>query len=288
MNRRQFDIRRTEEVCFLALMILSLIAVVGTSLVIIGSILIRGIPSLSLSMIIETPKGGYYLGSQGGIANAILGSLLLAAGSTTLAVIAALPIVIFMNVYSHRDSRFVSFVRLMMDVLWGIPSIVFGIVGFLIMLSCGLHASLGAAMLTVALLELPIAVRAMDEVMRMVPHELGEAAASLGSTKLETAFSVILRQTRPGVVVAVLLAFGRGIGDTASVLFTAGFTDRLPTSLSEPAATLPLAIFFQLGTPFPEVQGRAYAAAALLTVIVLAISVASRIIARRFARHVVH
>jgi phosphate transport system permease protein len=83
------------------------------------------------------------------------------------------------------------------------------------------------------------------------------------------------------------MAFGRGIGDAASVLFTAGFTDRVPTSLLDPAATLPLAIFFQLGSPLPEVQHRAYASAAVLTLIILSISAAGRLITRRYAKHVV-
>jgi phosphate transport system permease protein len=85
----------------------------------------------------------------------------------------------------------------------------------------------------------------------------------------------------------VLLAFGRGIGDAASVLFTAGFTDSLPQSLSQPAATLPLAIFFQLGTPFPEVQNRAYASALILTTIILIISILVRLLTRWFNRNTV-
>jgi len=85
----------------------------------------------------------------------------------------------------------------------------------------------------------------------------------------------------------VLLAFGRGIGDAAAVLFTAGYTDRLPDSLLSPVASLPLAVFFQLGTPFPAVRERAYAAALVLTVIVLAISLISRRLAGRLTEHVI-
>ena len=85
----------------------------------------------------------------------------------------------------------------------------------------------------------------------------------------------------------MLLAFGRGIGDAASVLFTAGYTDRLPNSLFSPAASLPLAVFFQLGTPFPAVQERAYASALVLTVIVLAISLVSRRLSKRLTKHVI-
>jgi len=121
--------------------------------------------------------------------------------------------------------------------------------------------------------------------VRLVPRDLLDASDSLGATRLETAFKVVVRQCLPGILTAVLIAFGRGIGDAASVLFTAGFTDRIPTSLFQPAATLPLAIFFQLGTPYPEVQQRAYASAVVLTVLILVISLLSRALVKRLARH---
>jgi phosphate transport system permease protein len=155
------------------------------------------------------------------------------------------------------------------------------------MIFLGLRASLLAGILAVALLEFPIMARAADEVFRMVPRELVEASYSLGATRLETALKVVVRQCLPGLLTAVLIAFGRGIGDAASVLFTAGFTDRIPVSLFQPAATLPLAIFFQLGTPFPEVQQRAYASAAILTVLILVISLVARGLGKRYTRHII-
>jgi len=98
---------------------------------------------------------------------------------------------------------------------------------------------------------------------------------------------VVTRQMLPGIVTAILLAFGRGIGDAASVLFTAGYTDRLPTSLLRPVASLPLAVYFQLSMPYPEVQKRAYAAALILTVIVLVISLGARWLASRLSKNVI-
>jgi phosphate transport system permease protein len=155
------------------------------------------------------------------------------------------------------------------------------------MLTFGIRASLLGGMIAVALLILPMMARAMDEVVRLVPHDLLEASYSLGATRWETAIKVAARQALPGILSAILISFGLGIGDAASVLFTAGFSDSIPTSLLEPAATLPLAIFFQLGTPFPEVQARAYASALILTVIVLLVSVAGRLLVWRYGRHVV-
>jgi phosphate transport system permease protein len=246
----------------------------------------RGLPALNLAMLTQTPKGGYYLGKEGGILNAIVGSLYLAGGATILSLAISLPIALYMQVYAPRSRR-VELARLALDVLWGVPSIVYGAFGFIIMLWLGIRASLLGGIIALALLELPIMVRGMDETIAMVPFALKEASLALGATRLETALKIIARQTTPGLLTAVLLAFGRGIGDAASVLFTAGYTDRLPDSLFGPAASLPLAVFFQLGTPFPAVQERAYASALVLTVIVLALSLLSRGLARRFTKHVI-
>jgi phosphate transport system permease protein len=279
--------RKRTERFFRGLAAVSAALVLVSLLLILGTILWKSVPALSLSMLTRTPRGGFYLGKEGGILNAIVGSLELAVGATALAFLLSLPLALYLNVYKRPASKTAVWTRFFLDVLWGVPSIVYGAFGFVVMLALGLRASLLAAILTVALLELPIMSRAIDEVMRLVPRELQDASASLGATRFETALKVLVRQSAPGILTGVLLAFGRGIGDAASVLFTAGYTDRIPTSLADPAATLPLAIFFQLGTPFPEVQQRAYASAAVLTLIILLISLAGRAMSRKVTRHVV-
>ena len=286
MKKRKLVRRHVEETIFKALMIGSFLFVVGGLVFILITIVIKGLPALSLDMLTQTPKGGFYLGKEGGILNAIVGSIYLATGATILALAISIPIVLYLTTYAHR-SRLAGTMRLSLDVMWGIPSIVFGAFGFIIMLAIGMRASLLAGIIVLGLIEIPIMVRAMDEVIRSVPHELKEASYSLGATQLETAAKVVLRQALPGIVTAILLAFGRGIGDAAAVLFTAGYTDRMPDGLLRPVASLPLAVFFQLGTPFPEVQQRAYASALVLTIMVLAISLGSRLLARRLSRNVV-
>jgi phosphate transport system permease protein len=278
--------RHLEEWFFKALMLLSFLVVVGSLSTILVAVIAKGLPALNLQMLTQTPQGGYYLGKEGGILNAIVGSLYLAGGATFLALLLGLPIALYLEVYA-RGSRRADIVRLSLDVLWGVPSIVYGAFGFTVMLALGLRASLLGGILTLALLELPIMTRAMDEVIKMIPLELKEATFALGTTRIEAATTVIVRQVLSGILTGVLLAFGRGIGDAASVLFTAGYTDRLPGSPLRPAASLPLAVFFQLGTPFPEVQQRAYAAALILTCIVLAVSLGSRWLAGRLARNVI-
>ncbi|MBN1391487.1 MAG: phosphate ABC transporter permease PstA [Sedimentisphaerales bacterium] len=282
MNRRQI-----EEKVFKVLMVVSALIILASLLLIMATVIIKGLPAMNLAMITQSPKGGFYLGKEGGILNAIIGSLYLAGGAAFLSILISLPVVLYLNVYAKKGSHLVTFTRFSLDVLWGVPSIVYGAFGFTIMLFLGLGASLLGGIIAVALLILPIMSRAMDETVRMMPKELLDASYSLGATKLETAFKVVVRQALPGILTAVLIGFGRGIGDAASVIFTAGFSDSIPSSLFRPAASLPLAIFFQLGTPFPEVRDRAYASAFILTVVILITSVLSRVLTRKFTKHIV-
>jgi phosphate transport system permease protein len=279
------DKRKIEESFFKGLMIVSALVVIGSLLAVIAVVVLKGLPALTLSMITQTPTGGYYLGKGGGILNAIVGSLYLAGGATALAFLISLPVALYLQEYA--GPRLASFTRLSLDVLWGIPSIVYGAFGFTVMLYLGMTASLFWGIIIVALLVLPIMIRAVDEVVRMVSLQMREASYALGATKLETVLKVVSRQALPGILTAVLLAFGRGIGDAASVLLVAGYTDYIPTSLFDPVATLPLAVFFQLGTPFPEVQQRAYASAVVLLGIVLLLSIASRLLTKRFTKYVI-
>ncbi len=281
------DWRWVEERIFHALMLLSFGIVIAGLVGVVGVVLVRGVPALTWAMVTQAPKGGYYLGREGGVLNAILGSLCLGVGATVLALVLALPITAFLQSEYGGRTRLAKVARLSLDVLWGIPSIVYGAFGFIIMLALGLRASLLGGIIALTLVELPILARAMEEVARLVPVELKEASFALGTTRLETTVKVCWRQCLPGFVTALLLAFGRGIGDAASVLYTAGYTDYLPSSLTEPVASLPLAVFFQIGTPFPEVQQRAYASGAILLMMILGVSVLARLAARRMERYVV-
>jgi phosphate transport system permease protein len=286
MMKKRWQRRHIVEAFVKGLMIVSLLVVAGGLGAILWTILVNGLPALTWAMVSQVPQGGFYLGKGGGVLNAILGSLYLAGGGTLLALIFSLPIALYLETYLG-DSDWGRYVRLSLDVLWGIPTIVYGVFGFIIMLAIGLRASLLAGIVVLSLIELPIMVRAMDEVIRRMPVDLEQAALALGSTKLEVAVRVVTRQMLPGIITAILLAFGRGIGDAASVLFTAGYTDRIPTSLMEPTASLPLAVFFQLGTPYPIVQQRGYASALILTIIVLIISISSRWISANLNKYTV-
>lgn len=280
-NRR----RRFEGAVFLWFMRFSMATAVLALLTILAVVIWRGLGALSWEMLTQAPKGGFYLGGGGGILNSIVGSLYLGIGGTLLAALLAGPVVLYLHVYA-RQSRLAQWIRLALDILWGIPSIVYGSFAFVLMINLGLRASLLAGILTLALVVLPILARTYDEVVALTPPELREITLALGTTRLEF-MAILLRQTLPGLLTALLLAFARGIGDAASVLFTAGFTDAMPGGLLRPVASLPLAIFFQLSTPFPAVQARAYAAALVLTVIILVVSLLAQWSMRRLGRHII-
>jgi phosphate transport system permease protein len=278
--------RRAEENLFKLLMLVSLVFVLASLVGIIAVIAVKGMSAMSLSMILDTPRGGYYLGKEGGVANAIVGSLYLVSGSTIMALIISLPVAFGLQ-REYTGKRLADLSRLVLDILWGTPSIVYGAFGFVVMVYLGIRASLLGGIIVLTLLMIPIMIRAMDEAIRMVRHELKEISYALGTTRIETTVAVVLRQALPGICTAVVLAFGRGIGDAASILFTAGYTDTIPTSLLDPVASLPLAVFFQVSTPIPEVQARAYASALILLFIVVIVNILARLLGWRLSRNIV-
>ncbi len=283
MNKR----KRIEEKIFRLISFFAAYSVIAILVFILIVIFKKGISSVTWETLSELPRGGYYFGGQGGILNAIAGSFYLSVGATILAILIGFPAALFINVQLIRLKRTQDTIRYLLDALWGIPSIVYGAFGFAVMLLLGLSASLLAGIITVALLITPILVRAFDEVLKTIPVELQEASLSLGSTRTETALKVIARQGFAGFITALLLAFGRGIGDAASVLFTAGYTDNIPASLNEPVATLPLSIFFQLSSPIEEVRKRAYASAVVLTFFILIISISARLLSRKYSKNTI-
>ncbi len=277
-------IKKIEENIFRVIMFCCTAIIVIALLLIIVSVLYKGLPALSWQMISQVPQGGFYFGKDGGILNAIIGSLYLALGSTALALVISLPLALSINIHLMNHRRVVNTIRFILDLLWGVPSIVYGAFGFAIMIVLGLRTSLLAGIITVALFIIPIMVRSIDEVLKNIPRGLIESSFSLGATKSEIAYKIMIKQCVPGIVTAVLLSFGRAIGDAASVLFTTGYTDAIPTALNQPTATLPLAIFFQLSSPIAEVQERAYASAVVLMMIILIISITTRLLSHKYLK----
>ena len=280
------DKRDFEEKIFKILMIFSLLVVLSSLIIIVGIVLLRGGSSLSLEMITQVSTGELYQSGSGGILNAIVGSLLLALPATGLAYLIGICIALFLQ-RDFLHQKISGFIRLSLDILWGIPSIIYGVFCVMIMMFLGFGTSLLAGIIALTFLEIPIITRSIDESIKMVPEGLKESAYSLGSTRFETAVRVVRKQALPGIIAGVLLGLGRGIGDAASILFTSGFTSNIPTSLLDSTSALPTMIYFLYLSPNPLAQQKAYAAAFILLVIVLTISIISRALMKKSTKYVI-
>lgn len=246
-----------EEKVFVGLMWIAVAVVLLVVASIIWTIFVKGIGAISWEMVSSAPGKNWNTADDGGFLNAIVGSLLVVAPATLIAMVVSIPVVFYMNLYRRRSNWLSYVARLVYDVLYGIPSIVYGAFAFMIMVMVGMRASLLGGIIVSTLLIIPMFIRSGDEISKSVPDDMIDAAFSLGATKWET-LKVVVKQVLPGMATATLLAVGKAIGDAAAVMFTAGFSDSVATSLSSPTATLPLAIFnwITMPEPFP---GRAYA-----------------------------
>jgi phosphate transport system permease protein len=279
--------RRHRSDLLIHIVMIACLAIVMLALVgVIVVVLWNGAPALTLDMVTKTPTGGYYIGGGGGILNAIVGSLYMGLAATVLAFFLSIGVATYLQ-KDFIHPRSANLIRTVLELLWGIPSIVYGVFCFVIMVFLGMGTSLLAGIIALTMLEVPIMTRTMDESIGQVPDELKLSAYVLGSNRTETSVRVVWRQALPGILSGILLAFGRGIGDAASILFTAGFTDTIPTTLGDSAAALPTMIFFLSTSPLPSVRERAYAAAFILLTIVLLISIVSRLLSGRFSKHII-
>ena len=250
---------------------------VGLLIFIIAYILSRGFHMITPAFLFETPR---QMGRAGGIYPAIIGTILV----TGIAVIIAAPVgvatAIYLTEYT-RESWLPRIVRFGTENLAGIPSIIFGLFGFLffvIYLDLGWSILSGA--LTLSAMILPTIVRTSEEAIKAVPNAYREISYALGSTRWQTVTGVILPTALPGIVTGVVLAIGRSIGETAAVIFTAGASLRLPESLLDPVRTLP--VHFYILAREGISMDNAYGTAAVLILLILAINIAAYSIMNRF------
>ncbi|HEU5001275.1 MAG TPA: phosphate ABC transporter permease PstA [Actinomycetota bacterium] len=238
----------------------------------------RGIHALSLGFLLHEPTPPGIPG--GGIANAVVGSLLIVGLGATLAIPLGILAALFLF---ERRGMFASALRLAGDVLAGVPSIAIGIFAYAVVVEpLGFSALAGSAALGV--LMLPIVMRSAEAAMRSVPVDLREAALALGARRSRVARSVVLRGALAGLVTGSLLALARAVGETAPLLFTAFGNQFFNLSPTQPTAALPLVIFSSGTQPFPDAQQVAWGTALVLLMLVLVLSLGARAIAGRLTR----
>ena len=248
-------------------------AVVLMLAVIIGHILINGIPALSWDFITTGPAPG---GRSGGICPAIIGTLELIAGTAAIAFPLGILTGIYLNEYS-KDTRFTRIIREAIDLLNGTPSIVFGMFGMVLFVtSLGFGYSLLAGWITLAFMILPVVIRTTEEALKSVPMDLREASRAMGATKWKTIYKVVIPAAMGGIVTGSILSIGRAAGETAPIMLTAAVISQpnLAGSIFDPVMALPLHLY-HLAMDLPGTTELQYGTATVLLLIVLVFFVAA-------------
>lgn len=237
----------------------------------------KGLPTLSLRFLLDSPKD---MGKAGGIFPTLVGTLLL----PLLAIGIALPLGVGTAVYLSEytlENRATRAIRFGTDCLAGIPSIIFGLFGFIFfVVMLGLGWCLLSGGLTLAIMVLPTIIRTSEEAIRAVPNSYREVSFSLGATRWQTVFKVVLPNALPGIVTGVMLSLGRSIGETAAVIFTAGSSLRLPTSVFDSVRTM--SVHFYILAREGISMENAYGTAAVLVISVLMVNLVSYWLMHRF------
>lgn len=240
-------------------------------------ILVKGLPRISWQFLTEIPRN---MGRTGGISSSIVGTQLV----TAVAVIVATPFgigtAIYLTEYT-RESRVTRIIRFSAESLAGIPSIVYGLFGFIffvIYLKMGWSILSGG--LTMAIMILPTIIRTSEEAIRTVPNQFREVGFSLGSTKWQAITKTVLPSALPGIVNGIILSIGRCVAETAAVILTAGSALRMPTSLFSPTRTM--AVHFYILAREGISMENAYGTAALLIIIILLLNVGFNMLVNRF------
>ena len=247
--------------------------------VILGYLLKQGASALSLDFFLRMPVP---VGEpRGGMANAIVGTLLLIG----LASAVGLPVGIGAGLYmaENRGTPLANLVRFLADVLNGLPSIVMGIFAWQFLVKPFGHFSALAGGAAIGAMMIPLVSRTTEEMVRTVPQSLRDAALALGYPRWRTSLQIVLRTALGGIVTGVLVAVARVAGETAPLLFTALGNNFWSLNLAKPIAALPLQIFAYAISPYDEWHAQAWAGALVLIVLVLVISILARIVTR--SRH---
>lgn len=267
--------RRTQRFAFGCIWAAALLAITLLVLI-IGVILVRGLPSVSWHFLTGVPED---LGREGGILPTILGTVVLGLVALLIATPLGVGSAIYLTEYTY-ESWFTRAIRFGTESLAGVPSIIFGLFGFIFFVTyLQMGWSILAGGLTLALMVLPTIIRTAEEAIRTVPQGYRDVSYSLGATRWEMVTTVVLPSALPGIVTGIILSFGRAVSETAAVIFTAGTALNLPTSPFSPVRTMAVH-FFILAVEGISLE-KAYATGAVLIVTILLINIAANALITR-------
>lgn len=275
MNKIKEYLNHPKSLVLAILIMLCAIITILTVIFIIGYILFKGIPNLNLDLFALK-----YTSKNQSMLPSIFNTLLL----TLLTLIIAIPVGVFSAVflveYSRKGSKFVRLIRITNETLSGIPSIVYGLFGFLaFVISKQWGYSLKAGVITLAIMVLPLIIRTTEEAIMAVPNTYREGSFGLGAGKLRTIFVIILPSAMPGILSGIILAIGRIVGETAALIYTAGTVPDAAERLSSSTRTLSVHLYCLLNEGL--FTNEAYSTAVVLLLVVLGINALSGFIAKR-------
>lgn len=275
MNRR--SLRRFMSNVMVGLMVCAVIIAVLPLLFILLNLVIKGAGSLSVAFFTKTPVPAGETG--GGVAHAIVGTLMIVGMASLIGVPIGMGAGLFCAEYP--GNRLAKLTRFLADVMNGTPSIVVGVFAWTLIVARQKHFSGLAGSAALAMLMIPMVMRTTEELIKLVPQSLREAALALGYPRWRTSISIILRTALPGIVTGTLLSVARVAGETAPLLLTALGSQFMSFNLNEPMAALPLTVFQYASGPYEEWHQFAWAAALVLIIVVLTLSIGARLATRR-------
>lgn len=260
------------------LMVLASVITVGITVCIVSYILIKGIPNLTLDQF-----AWEYNTDNVSMMPAIINTILM----VLLVLLFAVPVgvggAIYLVEYANRGNKLVKLIRITAETLSGIPSIVYGLFGYLFfVIACGWGNSFLAGAITLAMMILPLILRTTEEALKSVPDSFREGSLGLGAGKLRTIFRIILPSAVPGILSGIILGIGRVVGETAALMYTAGTIAKIPGSLMDSGRTLAVHMYALLSEGLYMEQ--AYASAVILLVVVLLINACSGWVAKRLTK----
>lgn len=270
---------RFSQILAVALMALATVVTLVVLVFIIFFILEKGLPVISRNFLLSNPRD---MGKAGGIFPTILATVLLPLLAIALALPLGVGTAVYLTEYT-RETRFTRMIRFGTDCLAGIPSIIFGLFGFIFFVTLlQMGWSLLSGGLTLALMILPTIIRTSEEAIKSVPQAYREVSYSLGATRWRTVTRVVLPNALPGILTGVMLGIGRSIGETAAVIFTAGASLRLPTSVFDSVRTM--SVHFYILAREGLSQENAYGTAAVLILSVLLVNAVAYYLMHRYTR----
>ncbi len=271
MNRRV--LRRLASNTMVGLMVAAVVLAVIPLFLILTDLAVKGASSLSWDFFTKMPVPAGETG--GGVANAIVGTLIIVGTASLIGI----PVGVGAGIYcaEYPASRLTWLTRFVADVLNGTPSIVVGVFAWTWIVAQQKHFSALAGSVALAMLMIPMVMRTTEEMIKLVPNSLREAALALGYPRWRTSLSVVVRTTMPGIVTGTLLAVARIAGETAPLLFTALGSQYLSLRLNQPMAALPLTVFTYATGPYEEWHRYAWAAALVLIFVVFVLGIGARL-----------